>query len=176
MRFEQLRDRVARAERRVSACNVRASAHRTEFREAWRRGWSPGRIVVAGLLSGFLVGRAEPLSKIGGSRWLQMLGTVSSMLASLKAASASEDAGQSADVAAVQAAAANLNVAEATGQAPDAAADAVAASTLAASSGRVPVAGVQPARAPAPAEAATDLSERWPARLEPTHLAEADPE
>ncbi|AKC87066.1 hypothetical protein [Pseudoxanthomonas suwonensis] len=147
MRFELLRQRVERAERRVAACGDRAEAHRHEFGQAWRRGWTPGRIVVAGLVSGFLVGRAEPLSKIGGSRWLQMLSTVSSMVASLRAAAASEEAGQSADVAAQEAAAANQNVAAATGQAP-AAATAPAAADL------------PPARAPSPAEAATELSER----------------
>ena len=90
MRFEVLRQRVERAETRVESCMDRAYSHRQVFREAWRRGWTPGRIVVAGLLSGFLVGRAEPLSKVGGARWLQMLGTVSTMLASLRAAAASE--------------------------------------------------------------------------------------
>ena len=100
MRFELLRQRVERAETRVESCMDRAYSHRQVFREAWRRGWTPGRIVVAGLLSGFLVGRAEPLSKVGGARWLQMLGTVSTMLASLRAAAASEEAGEAADAAA----------------------------------------------------------------------------
>lgn len=150
MRFELLRQRVERAERRVESCMDRAQVHRQEFGQAWRRGWSPGRIVIAGLVSGFLVGRSEPLSRVGGTRWLQMLGTVSTMLASLQAAAASQEAGESADVAAQEAAAANQNVAGASGQAPAAAvAPAVPAAT---DPSRV--------RAPAPAEAATDVSER----------------
>lgn len=151
MRFEMLRQRVQRAERRVDASLDRMELHRRQFGEAWRRGWTPGRIVIAGLLSGFLVGRAEPLSKVGGTRWLQMLGTVSTMLASLRAAAASEEAGESADVAAEQAASANQNVAEATGQAPPVPPTATA-----------PAAPPDPlrVRAPAPAEAATDVSER----------------
>ncbi|WP_372016469.1 protein sip-5 [Pseudoxanthomonas sp. 10H] len=152
MRFELLRQRVERAERRVESCMDRAQSHRYRFADAWRRGWSPGRIVVAGLLAGFLVGRAEPLSKVGGTRWLQMLGTVSSLLASLRAAAASEDATASADVAAQEAAAANQNVADATGQPTVAAADVVPPSQAADRAARV--------HAPAPAEAATDLSER----------------
>lgn len=151
MRFELLRQRVERAERRVESCMDRAQAHREEFKGAWRRGWSPGRIVLGGLLSGFLVGRAEPLSKVGGTRWLQMLGTVSSLLASLQAAAASQEAGESANVAAHEAAAANQNVAEATGQAPAVSAVAPGARLDAHS---------EPLRAPAPAEAATDVSER----------------
>ena len=97
MRFEQLRLRVEQAERQVAASSDRAEDSRHAFGEAWRRGWSPGRIVVAGLVAGFLVGRAEPLSKVGGARGVQMLGTVSTMLASLRAAAASEQAGESAD-------------------------------------------------------------------------------
>ena len=150
MRFELLRQRVERAERRVESSMDRAQVHRQEFGQAWRRGWSPGRIVIAGLVSGFLVGRSEPLSRVGGARCLQMLGTVSTMLASLQAAAASQEAGESADVAAQEAAAANQNVAGASGQAPAAAvAPAVPAAT---DPSRV--------RAPAPAEAATDVSER----------------
>ena len=151
MRFELLRQRVQRAERRVAASLDRMELHRREFGAAWRRGWTPGRIVIAGLLSGFLVGRAEPLSRVGGTRWLQMLGTVSTMLASLRAAAASEEAGESADVAAEQAASANQNVAEATGQAPP-----VPPATPAPAASQDPLG----ARPPAPAEAATDVSER----------------
>ena len=158
MRFELLRNRVQRAERRVETCVDSARAYRSEFGHAWRRGWTPGRIVVAGLLSGFLVGRAEPLSRVGGTRWLQMIGTVSSMLASLRAAAASEEATVSADVAAQEAAAANQNVAEATGQVP-AGAGAPRPGPLPAAP-VAPVAPHDPTRAPAPAEAATDLSER----------------
>ncbi|MBO9716654.1 MAG: protein sip-5 [Pseudoxanthomonas sp.] len=152
MRFELLRQRVARAERRVETCMDNAQAHRAEFGQAWRRGWTPGRIVVAGLLSGFLIGRAEPLSRVGGTRWLQMLGTVSSMLASLRAAAASVDANASADVAAQEAVATSENVAAATGQDTPAGVTGTPA----------PPAPAEPlqARAPAPAEAATDVSER----------------
>lgn len=149
MRFELLRLKVERAERRVETGMDLARVHREEFGQAWRRGWTPGRIVIAGLLSGFLVGRAEPLSRVGGTRWLQLLGTASSMLASLRAAAASVDAGASADVAAQEAAATSQNVAEATGQAPPHAGQVAPAPTPAPA----------PVRAPAPAEAATDVSE-----------------
>lgn len=148
MRFELLRQRVERAETRVESCMDRAYSHRQVFRDAWRRGWTPGRIVVAGLLSGFLVGRAEPLSKVGGARWLQMLGTVSTMLASMRAAAASEDAGEAADVAA------NVAVEAAVQNGAPGPVSAAAAAPAAAG------ADAQRVRAPAPAEAATDVSER----------------
>lgn len=155
MRFELLRQRVERAEKRVAACSDRAESSRRGFGEAWRAGWSPTRIVVAGFLSGFLIGRAEPLSKVGGARWLQMLGTVSGMVASLRAAAASEDAGASADVAAEQAASANRNVAAATGQVPPVPVDPAAAQAGADASD-----AATQVRAPSPAEAATEISER----------------
>ena len=151
MRFEQLRLRVEQAERQVAASSDRAEDSRHAFGEAWRRGWSPGRIVVAGLLSGFLVGRAEPLSKVGGARWLQMLGTVSTMLASLRAAAASEEAGEAADAAADVAAEAAVQTG-APGPVP-------AAGTPPAATDAAPGDG-QRVRAPSPAEAATEISER----------------
>ncbi|WP_028916712.1 hypothetical protein [Pseudoxanthomonas sp. J35] len=151
MRFELLRQRVERAERRVAACSDRAEASRGAFATAWKRGWTPSRIVIAGLVSGFLVGRAEPLSRVGAARWLQMAGTISSMLATLRAAAASEEAGAAADEAAQQAASVNQGVAAATGQEPavppEHAFEAQAATAA-------------PVHAPSPAEAATELSER----------------
>lgn len=157
MRFELLRQRVERAERRAEGCVDRAATERAALGEAWRRAWSPARIVVAGLLSGFLVGRSEPLSKVGGSRWLQMLGTVSSMLASLRAAAASEDAGDSADVAAQQASVAAEAASEgAVSGGPDPFGSAAAAPR----DGIPGTATEAPVRAPAPAEAATEVSER----------------
>jgi len=146
MRFELLRQRVERAELRVAGCLDQAHAHRHRFGLVWRHSWSPARIVVAGLLSGFLVGRAEPLSRIGGMRWLQMLGTVSSLLTTLQAASAAEEAAQGADAAADAADAAQQ---AASGQ-PAAAPGATAA--------RAEPAG--PLHPPSPAEAATEMSER----------------
>ena len=135
MRFEQLRQRVERAESRVSAASDRAQSGRLALFDAWRAGWTPGRIVVAGLLAGFLVGRGQPLAHIGGVRWLQMAGTVSSMLATLRAAATPADA----DAAPA-------------GAGPQAAPDTIAAAAASPAS--------SPVHAPAPAEAATELSER----------------
>ena len=104
MRFELLRQRVERAETRVESCMDRAYSHRQVFREAWRRGWTPGRIVVAGLLSGFLVGRGQPLSRMDGARWLQMASTMSSMFAVLRAAAMDAATPAEADAEVAQAA------------------------------------------------------------------------
>ena len=69
------------------------------LRNSWREGWTPLRIVAAGLVSGFLVGRAEPLAAVGGARWLQMVGAVSSLFASAQATFAAEQAGDAVDTA-----------------------------------------------------------------------------
>lgn len=137
MRFELLQQRVERAELRVAGRLDEAHARRGDFGQAWRQGWSPARILTAGLLSGFLVGRAEPLSRIGGMRWLQMLGTVSSLLTTLQAAA---DAAQEATAPSVDEATAREE-------------ETVRATAPASSDEDTP----QP---PAPAEAATEVSER----------------
>lgn len=143
MRFETLRQRVERTEARVQRCMDRAESSRTELRQMWKLGWTPPRIIIAGAVAGFLVGRAEPLSKVGGTRWLQLIGTASSMIASIRAAAASETAEDAAQTAAAEAAVAGT--------------EAQAAPTYghAAAPGRVPT-----GTAPAPAEAATEISER----------------
>lgn len=142
MRFEQLRQRVQRAESRVSSSRDLAQSSRLALFDAWRRGWTPGRIVIAGLLSGLLVGRSQPLSRMDGARWLQLAGTMSSMLAALR--SAAEDAAAQADAASAQ----------------NAAAAAAAAATAPETTTHAWQAPQPAVRAPAPAEAATELSER----------------
>lgn len=153
MRFEQLRLRVARAEQRVETCMDRAQVHRRELGLAWRIGWTPARIVVAGLLSGFLIGRAEPLSKVGAARWLQMLGTASSLVASVRAAAASAQADAAASVAVEEAAVAQAAADESTGTPQRVAPAATTPHPVR------PEPEPAPVRAPAPAEAATEVSE-----------------
>ena len=103
MRFEQLRQRVQRAESRVSSSRDLAQSSRLALFDAWRRGWTPGRIVIAGLASGFLVGRAQPLKLAGSGGLLNLVTALSGMLASGSAQVAAEQAGDAAD--AVEAAA-----------------------------------------------------------------------
>ncbi|MEL1265513.1 hypothetical protein [Pseudoxanthomonas putridarboris] len=99
MRFEALQQRVARAEQRVELRATHTQTQWTTLKQAWRAGWTPGRIVIAGLVSGFLVGRAEPLRALTGVRWMQMFSAVSGLLATVQAAGAAEQAEQAADTA-----------------------------------------------------------------------------
>ena len=99
MRFEQLQQHVARAEKRVELRSAQSSLYWTILKDSWREGWTPARIVIAGVVSGFLVGRAEPLRSLTGARWMQMFTAVSSFLATAQAAAAAETAEQAADTA-----------------------------------------------------------------------------
>ncbi len=99
MRFEKLLQHVQRAEQRVELRALHTETQWTTLKQAWRAGWTPGRIVIAGIVSGFLVGRAEPLRALTGARWMQMFSAVSSLLATAQAAAAAEQAEQAADTA-----------------------------------------------------------------------------
>lgn len=99
MRFEHLLQRVQRAEQRVELRATHTHVQWHGLTQAWREGWTPARIVIAGLVSGFLVGRAEPLRSLTGARWMQMFSAVSSLLATAQAATAAEQAEHAADAA-----------------------------------------------------------------------------
>ena len=135
MRFERLLQHVQRAEQRVELRATHTQTQWTSLKQAWREGWTPGRIVIAGVVSGFLVGRAEPLRALTGERWMQMFSAVSGLLATAQAATAVDQAEAAVDAAQEQAAEEPL---------VDAAFD----------EDEIVV------TAPRPAEAATELSER----------------
>ncbi|WP_052108275.1 hypothetical protein [Aerolutibacter daejeonensis] len=100
MGFEQLIEKVHQAEDALEARERAVVAYAGQAKASWVSAWTPGRIVVAGLVSGFLVGRARPLRAAGsGGQWLQMITALSGMLASGSA----QVAAQSADEAASEA-------------------------------------------------------------------------
>ncbi|WP_242108896.1 protein sip-5 [Luteimonas aquatica] len=109
MKFETLKQRVIRSERLVEGRLEQTQAHATSLKTTWRESWTPTRILIAGLAAGFLVGRARParafrrLGGLNGARWIQLIGTLSGLFASLQstlaAATAKSAAGQAADAA-----------------------------------------------------------------------------
>jgi hypothetical protein len=179
MNFERLRSRVDRAESLFDGRIAQVRHHRSQLDREVRQAITPGRIVVAGLLAGFVVGRARPMRAIravSATRWLQLATSLSGLLASLKAAyaaqmaeTAAEEAGDAAETAEA--------VAEETGVAATGVAATGAAATGAPASA-VPAPDAMEARAsqpaadarrrpdtpferePRPAEAATEISER----------------
>ncbi|MEN5070030.1 protein sip-5 [Stenotrophomonas sp. TWI1183] len=160
MNFEALRQRVQRAELVVAVRVEKTRSNWSTLSTVWRTGWTPLRIITVGLAGGFLAGKLEPTglgAKVQGARWLQMIGSVSNLVASTQAAFASMQASEAADTA-EQAA---DKVDEATDEAPRQAAP--APTPAAPATPRLsPERRADPAspHQPQPAEAATDLSER----------------
>lgn len=97
--FEQLIAKVNQAEDVLEARERQVVGSYQRLTRAWRDGWTPGRIIAAGMVSGFLVGRAEPLRALSGARALQMIGALSGLFASAKATVAAGEAKQAANTA-----------------------------------------------------------------------------
>ena len=104
MSFHALIAKVEQAEQALEARERVASTQWQQVKTTWRESWTPGRIVIAGLASGFLVGRAQPLKLAGSGGLLNMITALSGLLASGRAQVAAENAEQAADAAEVAAA------------------------------------------------------------------------
>lgn len=159
MNFEALRQRVQRAELVVAVRVEKTRSSWFTLSTVWRSGWTPMRIITVGLAGGFLAGKLEPTglgAKVQGARWLQMIGSVSNLVASTQAAFASMQASEAADTAEQAADKIDDAADEVPRQPAAAAAAAPAAPRLSPERRADPTSPYQPQ----PAEAATDLSER----------------
>lgn len=105
MKFGHLKHRVERSERLVEGRALQTHEQLASLKTTWRESWTPTRIILAGLAAGFLVGRAEPtralkqLGGLGGARWIQLVGMLSSLLATLQSSFAAGHADDAADQA-----------------------------------------------------------------------------
>ena len=99
MGFDALITKVQQAETALESRERHTVEQWERLKRSWRSAWTPGRIVVAGLATGFLVGRARPLRAASGGGVLQLLTALSGLLASGSAQVAAEEAGQAADAA-----------------------------------------------------------------------------
>jgi hypothetical protein len=99
MGFDALITKVQQAEAALESRERRTSEQWTQLKSSWRAAWTPGRIVIAGLAAGLMVGRARPLRAASGGGVLQLLTTLSGLLASGSAQAAAEEAGDDADAA-----------------------------------------------------------------------------
>lgn len=101
MSFDKLISKVKQAEDALEAQERRVAADVRQLKASWRAGWTPGRIVIAGLVSGFFVGRAEPLrSAAKGGNLVQVVTMLSGLFAggsAQAAASEAHDAAKSAE-------------------------------------------------------------------------------
>ena len=99
MSFDALIQKVKQAEDALEASERRTSSRWKELKIVWKENWTPGRIVIVGLVSGFMVGRAKPLKLVGGSGLLNMVSTLSGLFASSSAQVAADGAENAADAA-----------------------------------------------------------------------------
>lgn len=99
MSFDALIAKVQQAEDALESRERQTTEQWRQFKLTWRQSWTPGRIVIAGLAAGFMVGRARPLRVASGGGVLQMLSALSGLMASGSAQVAAEEAGQAADAA-----------------------------------------------------------------------------
>jgi hypothetical protein len=97
MGFEALKDKVKQAETALEARERQTAADWRQLKASWRAAWTPGRIIVAGLASGFLVGKLEPAKRLAsGNNALQMLSTLAGLFAGGSAQAAAGEAAQAA--------------------------------------------------------------------------------
>ncbi|HEY4556274.1 MAG TPA: hypothetical protein VIG68_07570, partial [Lysobacter sp.] len=86
MNFDQLIQKVEQAEDALEANERQFVADWRQLKASWRAGWTPGRIVVGGLVGGYLAGRLDPaklLAKGGGL--VQIFSMLSSFAATASA-------------------------------------------------------------------------------------------
>lgn len=121
MSFDKLIEKVSQAESALEAQERRMAADWRQLKSSWRAAWTPGRIVIAGLVTGFVTGRAEPLRQAARSgslvRIVSLLSGLFATATAQVAASDAENAAADAEIAASVAA-------------PGAAADVVSSSPL----------------------------------------------
>ena len=117
MSFGALIEKVSEAEVMLEAQERRMAADWRQFKHSWRMGWTPARILIAGVSSGYLMGKAGVAGKTGTGT-LQLLTALSGLFA-----------GGSAQAAAGEAEAAANSVQQATGNMPPASIDTGALTT-----------------------------------------------
>jgi len=150
MNFSQLRRRVERTEQLVEGRQAETLSNWQALRGAWRLGWTPPRIIIAGLVGGFITGKLEPERgrqvASQATRWIQMFSAVSGVFGAMQAQFAAEQAEQAGD--------------DAEAAADEAAAAVTPHPTAPRRPEAVQASALDEAVAPRPAEAATEVSER----------------
>lgn len=115
MSFDKLIAKVLQCENALEAQERQVAADVRQLKASWRAAWTPGRIVLVGMVSGFLVGRVEPLRNAASSgSVVRIVSLLSGLFASSSAHAAADDAalsaGDAADAAAPDAAAARIGL------------------------------------------------------------------
>lgn len=98
-RFKALIVRVRQAEQALESREQRTQAQWRQLKATWRAGWTPTRIVIAGLAAGFAIGRARPLRLAGSGGVLNLVSALSGLFAAERAQSAAEEVDAATDAA-----------------------------------------------------------------------------
>lgn len=97
MNFDALQRRVQRRERLLEGRLQQVSERADTLKTTWRDAWTPGRILIAGVVSGFLLGRAEPVRFAAkGTNFVQIMSLLTNLFAGSGAQSAASGATQAA--------------------------------------------------------------------------------
>lgn len=100
MGFKQLLTKVQQAEAALEARERRVGDDWRQLKSTWKAAWTPGRVIIAGLVGGFLVGRAQPLRAAARSgQFMQLVTMLSGLFAGGSAQVAAEEAEQAAHTA-----------------------------------------------------------------------------
>lgn len=96
-RFDRLQRRVDKRERLLEGRYEQVQERKQVLVKSWREAWTPGRIVVAGLATGFFMGRAEPVKiAVKSGNLMQIISLVSGLFAGAGAQEAADQAGHAA--------------------------------------------------------------------------------
>ncbi len=99
MSFEALIEKVKQAEGALEARERQGAADWRQFKATWHAAWTPGRIMVAGLVSGFATGRVQPAKHVSAASTLRLMSAVSGLFAINRADDAAKQASEAAEAA-----------------------------------------------------------------------------
>ncbi len=100
MSFESLILKVQQAESALEEKERQTGENWRRLKVTWKTAWTPGRIISIGLVTGFLIGRAEPAKRLmRGGGALQMLSSLAGLFAGGSAQAAAAHAEQAATAA-----------------------------------------------------------------------------
>ena len=98
MGFKQLLTKVEQAEAALETRERLVADDWRQLKRTWKETWTPARVIIAGLVSGFLVGRAQPLRTVARSgQFMQLVTMLSGLFAGGTAKVAAEEAEHAAD-------------------------------------------------------------------------------
>lgn len=91
MSLAKLLRKVEQAENAAEAQERRTAADWRQCKRSWRAAWTPGRTIIAGLISGYAIGSGK-VGTAATSNALRLMASLSAFMASHQATEAAEEA------------------------------------------------------------------------------------